>query len=241
MSSLSLRSYSALLDTLTPPAADSITPHVKKPNKQQTPPTLRLPRPHNNRFPRRELTRADQDRPTRTSKRSDKRPQQTARSTRLVVDFTSEEHPQPPAAFASPAEICAAFNKFLPDHRAVKAVMSLLLGLSMRGGAINISGDVWKQKSVPPQAALRNLSIRHKSLQRLRQRLGMLFHGTMVSSSAPRRSSRHPPANAPAQATSASLPPAGPSRHRNSSQYSCIGWFTVVANANCSKRFLFAA
>ncbi|KAJ6469371.1 hypothetical protein C8R45DRAFT_1078700 [Mycena sanguinolenta] len=60
--------------------------------------------------------------------RSDNRPQNAARATHLVVDFTSEDHPQPPADLASLAEICTALNQFLPDIRAVKAVTRTCAG-----------------------------------------------------------------------------------------------------------------
>ncbi|KAF7370065.1 hypothetical protein MSAN_00636500 [Mycena sanguinolenta] len=111
-----------LLDTLTPPGADPIAPPCQETKRTTTPTYAEATKAPQQPLPSKGAHRANQGRPAGTSKHRDKRPQKTARPTRLVVDFTSEEHLQPPADFASPAEICATFNRFLPDTRTVKAV-----------------------------------------------------------------------------------------------------------------------
>ncbi|KAJ6462858.1 hypothetical protein C8R45DRAFT_1177603 [Mycena sanguinolenta] len=71
------------------------------------------------RFP---VKRAQEDRPSQTSKYGNKRPQKKSLCTRLVLDFNASGRAPPPADLASPAQICAAFNEELPVTRDIKAV-----------------------------------------------------------------------------------------------------------------------
>ncbi|KAJ6508679.1 hypothetical protein C8R45DRAFT_968251, partial [Mycena sanguinolenta] len=113
-----------LLDTLTTPAADLVALPHKETKQTKTPTYAEATKAPQQPPPPKGAHHASQARLLRTSKYGDRRPRKTTRSTRLVLDFShSEVLPAPPPAnLAPPAQICAAFNKYLLETRSVKAV-----------------------------------------------------------------------------------------------------------------------
>ncbi|KAJ7801278.1 hypothetical protein B0H14DRAFT_3885203 [Mycena olivaceomarginata] len=113
-----------LLDTLTTAATDSIAPPRQETEQTTTPTYAEATKAPQQPLPSNGAHRATQDRPTRTSKRSDKLPQKTARATRLVVDFTlrSTHRLRLPGGDLRRLQ-------FLPDNRAVKAVTRTRAGI----------------------------------------------------------------------------------------------------------------
>ncbi|KAJ6453705.1 hypothetical protein C8R45DRAFT_1038705 [Mycena sanguinolenta] len=113
-----------LLDTLTTPAADLVALPHKETKQTKTPTYAEATKAPQQLHPPKGAHHASQARLLRTSKYGDRRPRKTTRSTRLVLDFSHSEVPPapPPANLAPPAQICAAFNKYLPETRSVKAV-----------------------------------------------------------------------------------------------------------------------
>ncbi|KAJ6513475.1 hypothetical protein C8R45DRAFT_1088493 [Mycena sanguinolenta] len=113
-----------LLNTLTTPAADLVAPLHKETKQTKNPTYTEATKAPQQSPPPKGAHHASQTHLPHTSKYGDKRPQKTTRSTRLVLDFSHSEVPPapPPANLAPPAQICAAFNKYLPETQSVKAV-----------------------------------------------------------------------------------------------------------------------